>query len=73
MGSGKSSQSMCTNWARSIFGVFVQELPKVDWGNLFASKRTSGKWVAFKREVGRIQVQHRPVRVKGKADRTREP
>lgn len=45
---------------------------QVDWGRLFASKGSPGRWVAFKHEIRRHQGQHVLLRVKRKAGKSWE-
>ncbi|XP_051883123.1 uncharacterized protein LOC127576591 [Pristis pectinata] len=50
-----------------------QELAKVDQSRLLAGKETTGKCEAFQGEIVGAQGLHVPIRVKGKAGRSREP
>lgn len=43
------------------------------WENLFIGREMAGKWEVFKSETARVQMQHVPERVKGKAGKFRKP
>ena len=60
------------NWGKANFDGIRQELSKVNWGSLWEGKGTSGKWEAFKNVLTRVQGKHIPLKVKGKAERSRE-